>query len=119
MLIGTSFELRPCGLQHDHPCLSRRGSLHMSSFRRFAAIQVMAAEGLPVQVCCRMLEVSESGYYAWRSRPPSARAIRYAWLTDTIGQVMPPPDRPTAAGGSTPSSPWAAASPSVTTLSSC
>jgi hypothetical protein len=32
MLIGTSFELRPCGLQHDHPCLSRRGSLHMSSF---------------------------------------------------------------------------------------
>jgi hypothetical protein len=25
MLIGTSFELRPCGLQHDHPCLSRRG----------------------------------------------------------------------------------------------
>jgi hypothetical protein len=32
MLIGTSFELRPCGLEHDHPCLSRRGSLHMSSF---------------------------------------------------------------------------------------
>jgi hypothetical protein len=22
----------PTGLQHDHPCLSRRGSLHMSSF---------------------------------------------------------------------------------------
>src|SRR5215213_5869999 len=32
MLIGTSFEFRPCGRQHDHPCLSRRGSLHMSSF---------------------------------------------------------------------------------------
>jgi len=47
----------------------------------------MAAEGLPVQVCCRMLEVSESGYYAWRSRPPSAQAIRHAWLTDTIRQV--------------------------------
>ena len=47
----------------------------------------MAAEGLPVQVCCRVLEVSESGFYAWRARPPSARAIRHAWLTDTIRQV--------------------------------
>jgi putative transposase len=47
----------------------------------------MAAEGLAVQVCCRVLEVSESGYYAWRSRPPSARAIRHAWLTDAIYQV--------------------------------
>jgi putative transposase len=29
----------------------------------------MAAEKLPVQVCCRVLEVSESGYDAWRNRP--------------------------------------------------
>jgi putative transposase len=34
-----------------------------------------------------MLEVSESGYYAWRSRPPSARVIRHAWLTDTIRYI--------------------------------
>ena len=44
----------------------------------------MATEGLPVQVACRVLGVSESGYYAWRARPPSARAIRHAWLTDRI-----------------------------------
>jgi putative transposase len=47
----------------------------------------MAEEKLPVQVCCRVLEVSESGYYAWGSRPPSPRAIRHAWLTDVIRQV--------------------------------
>src|SRR5262249_11114887 len=51
---------------------------------RFAAIGVMATEGLPVRVACRVLGVSESGYYAWRKRPPSARAVRHAWLTGRI-----------------------------------
>jgi len=47
----------------------------------------MAAEGLPVQVACQVLGVSESGFYAWRGRPPSARAVRHAWLTDLICQI--------------------------------
>ena len=42
----------------------------------------MAAEGIPVEVACRVVEVSVSGYYDWLSRPPSARSIRHAWLTD-------------------------------------
>lgn len=54
---------------------------------RFVAIGKMAEEGHPIQVACRVLEVSESGFYAHRSRPPSARAIRHAWLTDVITQV--------------------------------
>jgi len=47
----------------------------------------MAAEDLSVKLACRVLRVSESGYYAHRGRPPSARAIRHAWLAELIGQV--------------------------------
>jgi hypothetical protein len=47
----------------------------------------MAAEGLPVEVCCRVLDVSVSGFYARRNRPPSARALRHAWLTEQIRVV--------------------------------
>ena len=47
----------------------------------------MAEQGLPVQLACRVLHVSESGYYARRSRAPSPRSIRHAWLTDVIRQV--------------------------------
>lgn len=48
---------------------------------------MIASEGLPVQTAARVLEVSELGFYAWRKRPPSARSIRHAWLTDMIRQV--------------------------------
>ena len=37
-----------------------------------------------VKAMCRMLGVSRSGYYAWRSRPPSARAICDAELIERI-----------------------------------
>jgi putative transposase len=47
----------------------------------------MASEGHPTQVSCRVLAVSESGFYAHRSRAPSERSIRHAWLTDLITQV--------------------------------
>jgi putative transposase len=40
-----------------------------------------------VSLMCRMLDVTRSGYYAWRDRPASARAQRRANLTDRIRQV--------------------------------
>ena len=48
---------------------------------------MIAAEGLPINVACRVLGVSVSGYYEWLDRPPSARALRDAWLTECITRV--------------------------------
>ncbi len=48
---------------------------------------MIAAEGLPINVACRVLSVSVSGYYEWLDRPPSARALRDAWLTECITRV--------------------------------
>ena len=41
------------------------------------------ADRWPVRLMCRVLEVSASGYYAWRSRPESVRsAANRALLVD-------------------------------------
>jgi putative transposase len=48
------------------------------------AVEVMVAEKIPAQVACRVLSVSEAGYYERRKRAPSERAARHAWLTDLI-----------------------------------
>lgn len=47
----------------------------------------MAKERLSIQIACRVLEVSQSGYFAWRSRAHSARAIRHLWLTEIITEI--------------------------------
>lgn len=41
----------------------------------------------PVAAMCRVLGVSESGYHAWASRPPSRRATSDAALIERIGAI--------------------------------
>ena len=41
----------------------------------------------PIATLCRVLEVSTSGYYAWRKRPPSARSMRDAELSARITAI--------------------------------
>lgn len=53
---------------------------------KFAFIE-QSLSNYPVQVCCQMLEVSRSGYYAWRNRPASARSVRQEQLAQMIRQV--------------------------------
>lgn len=40
-----------------------------------------------MEVACRVLGVSGSGYYEWLRRPPSARTLRHVWLTEQIRLV--------------------------------
>lgn len=46
-----------------------------------------AEKAFPIVFMCRMLEVSRQGFYAWRDRPPSTRALRDVELTERITKI--------------------------------
>ena len=50
---------------------------------RFAFVDAEKAR-YPVASLCRLLKVSRAGYYAWATRPPSARAVADEVLTTQI-----------------------------------
>ena len=53
---------------------------------RFRFIEDRRAD-YPVRIMCRMLKVSPAGYYAWRSRPESRRAVANRELLEHIKRV--------------------------------
>jgi putative transposase len=53
----------------------------------FALVETLASEGHGTKRVCRLLRVAPSGFFRWRSMPPSARAIRRAWLADVIVEI--------------------------------
>ena len=99
---------------HPPPCgrADREGGVPK---RRFEAIAVMAAEGLPVQLAAASAErLRVRATTPGASARPRPRSLRHAWLTEAIATS---PHRlhtaSTAPGACTPSSPWGTASRSV------
>ena len=50
-------------------------------------IDSLTGQGINVRHACQTLEVSESGYYAWKGRPDPPRTLRRIWLAGEIADV--------------------------------
>ena len=50
-------------------------------------IASLSGQGIDVSHACRVLGVSQSGYYDWKTRPVSPRALRRIWLAGEIADV--------------------------------
>jgi putative transposase len=55
----------------------------VSTFRLIAAEKA----NHPVDLLCRVLGVSRSGFYPWQTRAPSDRALSDAWLLERIREI--------------------------------
>ena len=57
----------------------------MSIYRHISAERAHCNH--PVSLMCELLGVSESGYWAWCTRPPSDRELADAWLIEQIRRI--------------------------------
>lgn len=53
----------------------------------YPVVRELAADGVAVATACRVLQVSTSGYYAWRDRPTSAREHSNLELVEVIKTI--------------------------------
>ena len=53
----------------------------------YPIVEALGAEGHGLKASCRLLGVSGSGFFHWRGRPLSARAVRRAWLADVVTEI--------------------------------
>jgi len=65
----------------------RSSSIRIWPQSLFPVIESLTGQGIDVGHACRVLGVSQSGYYAWKSRPTSPRALRRIWLAGEIAEV--------------------------------
>jgi len=56
-------------------------------------VQDLHTEGVPVRILCDTVEASRSGYYAWRKRPESERAVASGILIARIRAIFEKSDR--------------------------
>ena len=77
-----------CALRMEQDLLQTSGDMRREGQRPDPVTVYRAEKGrLPVAFLCRSLGVSTSGYYAWRRRSPSRRAVADAALTELIRQI--------------------------------
>ncbi len=50
-------------------------------------IDRLTGQGINIEQACHTLEVSVSGYYAWRGRPDSPRTLRRIWVAGEIADI--------------------------------
>jgi putative transposase len=50
-------------------------------------IDGLTGQGINVQQACLTLDVSQSGYYAWKDRPDSPTTLRRIWLAGEIADI--------------------------------
>ncbi|WP_414899190.1 IS3 family transposase [Sphingomonas sp. Leaf10] len=79
-------ELDRVRMERDIPKKSRR-HLCGDAAMKFAFIEQHASTW-PVNVMCRMLDVSRSGYYDWRGRAPSARTTANLALLSDVPRLQ-------------------------------
>jgi transposase-like protein len=79
---NVSRTARELGISNQtlHQCQPRK-------VERFAVIE-QARDDIAVGELCRALDVSESGYYAWRETKPSVHDQRDAYLSEQIQTVF-------------------------------